>query len=51
MKRRFEELDMWFLDNRKMESDLSKKKQTLILGSVYGTLETEDKLRQKDYAF
>lgn len=30
---------VWFqlLDNRKMESDLSKKKQILILASVHGT--------------
>ena len=40
-----------FLDNRKMESDLSKKKQMLILASVHGTWETADKLRLRDYAF
>lgn len=40
-----------FLDNRKMESDLSKKKQMLILASVHGTWETEDKLRLRDCAF
>ncbi|KYC60986.1 hypothetical protein B4099_3788 [Heyndrickxia coagulans] len=44
---------MWFqfLDNRKMESDLSKKKQMLILASVHGTWETADKLRLRDIAF
>lgn len=40
-----------FLDNRKMESDLSKTKQMLILASVYGTWETADKLRLRDFAF
>ena len=40
-----------FLDNRKMESDLSKKKKMLILSSVHGTLETVDKLKLRDYAF
>jgi transposase-like protein len=40
-----------FLDNRKMESDLSKKKQMLILASVHGTWETADKLRLRNFAF
>lgn len=44
-----------FLDNRKMESHLSKKKQMqmqmLILASVHGTWETADKLRLRNFAF
>ena len=34
-----------------MESDLSMKKQILILASVHGTWETADKLRLRDYAY
>ncbi|KAF0822103.1 hypothetical protein KIS1582_4124 [Cytobacillus firmus] len=44
---------MWFqfLDIRKMESDLSKKKQMLILSSVLGTWETANTLRLRNTAF
>lgn len=34
-----------------MESNLSKKKQMLILTSVHGTWGTADRLRMRDYAF
>jgi transposase-like protein len=40
-----------FLDNRKMESDLSKKKVMLILSSILGTWETSDTLRFRNTAF
>jgi hypothetical protein len=39
------------LDNRKMESDLSKKKLMLILASVHGTWETAETLRLRTTAF
>jgi len=40
-----------FRNKRKMESELSKKKQMLIIASVRGTWETADKLRLRDIAF
>lgn len=40
-----------FLDIRKMESDLSKKKLMLILSSVLGTWETADTLRLRNIAY
>jgi hypothetical protein len=40
-----------FLDNRKMESDLSKKKLMLIMASVFGTWETAKTLRLREIAF
>lgn len=40
-----------FLDIRKMESDLSKKKLILILSSVLGTWETADTLRLRSIPF
>ncbi|PAL05535.1 hypothetical protein B8W99_25940 [Peribacillus simplex] len=40
-----------FLDTRKMENDLSKKKLMLILASVHGTWETSDTLRLRNTAF